>query len=275
MQEANYRSDDYLARQPKSVKHPRAGFTSSVDAAFRFKMVEWCFQIVDFCKFSRETVAIGMSYLDRYLSTDTGLRALDDHKVFQLASMTCLYTAIKIHEPETMHPRILVRLSKGTYTEEAITNMELEILIAIQWRANPPTSLSFLNNFLSLLPANAVSPSERDTVYELAMFQTELAIHEYSLATVDASTVAFAAMMNALETVSCAETMEVMTSLAKVSSIDIQSRFVNESKEKLYQVVGGDLSTRPPTSLLTPKSQVSKAPLSRSGSCTCIASLVI
>jgi hypothetical protein len=274
MQEASYRSDDYLARRPKSVKHPRVGFTSPVDAACRFKMVEWCFQIADFCKFSREAVAIGMSYLDRYLSTDSGLRALDDRKFFQLASMTCLYTAIKIHEPEAMQPRILVRLSKGTYTEEEITDMELEILNAIQWRMNPPTSLCFLNNFLALLPENAMSTSDRDTVYELAKFQTELAVHEYSLVTVDASTVAFAAMMNALETVAGAGTLEIMTMLAKVSSIDIQSSFVNESKDKLYQVVGGDSLTRPSMTLLAPKSQLSTPSLSRSGSCTCVASLV-
>jgi hypothetical protein len=237
-------------------------------------MVEWCFQIADFCKFSRETVAIGMSYLDRYLSTDTGLPALDDRKVFQLAAMTCLYTAIKIHEPEAMQPRIIVKLSKGTYTEEEITDMELEILNAIQWRMNPPTALSFLNSFLALLPGDVMSPSDKDTVYELAKFQTELAVHEYSLVTVDASTVAFAAVMNALETVACAGTMKIMIMLAKVSSIDIQSRFVNELKDKLYQVVGGDLSTRHFVSLLTPQSPVSKPSLSRSRSCTCVASLV-
>jgi hypothetical protein len=119
-----------------------------------------------------------------------------------------------------------------------------------------------------------MSPSDRDTVYELAKFQTELAVHEYSLVTFDASTVAFAAMMNALESVACAGTMEIMITLAKVSSIDIQARLVNKMKDMLYQVVERNSSTRPVMRLFTPKSPASKPSLSRSGSCTCVASLV-
>jgi hypothetical protein len=269
-QEAIYRCHDYLSSCPKSLKRPQAGATlsPSVDAECRFKMAEWCYQVVDVCKFSRETVAIAMSYLDRYISTETGLPALFDRKVFQLAAMTCLYTAIKIHEPEAMETRIVSQLSRGAHTEEQITDMELEILHAVQWRMNPPTALSFIQNFLALIPGVIMSKSDRDTVYELAKYQTELAVHEYSLVAVDASTVAFAAVMNALETVACKGAMDIMNMLAKVSSIDIQSHLVTESQDKLYEVVSGTSSTRPCNfaSHLAPKSPVTKCFLSRRGS---------
>jgi ribosomal protein L37AE/L43A len=263
-QEASYQCRDYLSCRPRGLKRAQAGLP--VDAECRFKMAEWCYQVVDFCKFSRETVAISMSYLDRYISTAAGLPALSDRKLFQLAAMTCLYTAIKIHEPEAMEPRIVAQLSRGTYTEQQVTDMELEILNAIQWRMNPPTALSFLNNSLALLPEGVMSPSDRDTVYELAKFQTELAVHEYSLITVSASTVAFSAMMNALETVACKGTVDIMMMLAKVSSIDFQSRLVAGTQDKLYQVVSGVSSTGPCVSHLTPKSPVSTRFISRRGS---------
>jgi Cyclin, N-terminal domain/Cyclin, C-terminal domain len=267
LQEASYRCHDYLTCRPTSLKRPQAGITSPpVDAECRFKMVEWCYQVVDFCKFSRETVAIAMSYLDRYMSTETGLPALYDRTVFQLAAMTCLYMAIKIHEPEAMEPRIVAQLSRGVYTEQQVTDVELEILDAIQWRMNPPTALSFINNFLALVPESTMSQSDRDTVYSAAKFQIELAVHEYSLVTVDESTLAFAAVMNALETVACAGTMDIMIMIAKVSSIDIHSHLMTESQDQLYQVVNGVSSTGPSVSHLTPKSPAPKCFISRRGS---------
>ena len=268
LQEASYRCVDYLSCLPSSLKRPQAGITSPpVDAECRYKMVEWCYQVVDFCKFNRETVAIAMSYLDRYISTETGFPAIYDRKVFQLAAMTCLYTAIKIHEPEAMEPRIVAQLSRGVYTEEQVTDMELEILMAIQWRMNPPTALSFINNFLALLPEGVLSQTDRDTVYELAKFQTELAVHEYSLVAVDASTLALSALMNALETVAFAGSIEIMTRIAKGTSIDIQSNLVTELQDKLYQVVNGVSSTGPSMRhYLTPKASLSQGFLSRRGS---------
>ena len=87
-----------------------------VDEESRIKMCEWCYQVVDFCKFRRETVGIGMSYLDRYISTRQGRLALTDRKFYQLAAMTSLYMAIKIHEPLEMETSLLADLSRGVYT---------------------------------------------------------------------------------------------------------------------------------------------------------------
>jgi hypothetical protein len=266
-QEAIYQCRDYFSSRPKTLKRPQVGTFPPVDAECRFKMAEWYYQVVDFCKFNRETVAISMSYLDRYMSSQVvGSPALQDRKVFQLAAMTCLYTAIKIHEPQAMESKSVAQLSKGAYTEEQVTDMELEILNAIQWRMNPPTALSFINNFLALLPETMMISSDIDTVYELAKFQTELALYEYSLVEVNASTVALAAMMNALESVACAKSMDIMTMLAKVSANDIESRLITESRDKLYKLVSGVSLTGPCVTHLTPKSSPeSKRFMSRHG----------
>jgi hypothetical protein len=183
-----------------------------------------------------------------------GSPALQDCKVFQLAAMTCLYTAIKIREPQSMEPSLVVQLSKGAFTEKQVTDMELEILNAIQWRMNPPTALSFINHFLALLPETMMSPSDRVTMYEFAKFQTELAVLEYSLVGVDASTVALAAVLNAIETLSCAKSTDIMTMLTKISSNDIESSLTIESRDTLYQLFSGDSLTGPCVSRLAPKS---------------------
>ena len=52
----HYKSEDYIG------KASRSRITSNedvpVDAQCRAKMVEWCYQVTDFCKFKRESVAI-------------------------------------------------------------------------------------------------------------------------------------------------------------------------------------------------------------------------
>lgn len=264
IQEARaYRCSDYLADRQMSHKRPQSCHASPVDAECRFKMAEWCYQVVDFCKFNRETVAIAMNYLDRYLMTETGRHALDDRKVFQLAAMTSLYTAIKIHEPEAMEPKVVANLSRGTYTEQQVIDMEMSILTAIEWRMNPPTAMSFLNAFFAFLPECATSQQERDAVYELAKYQIELAVNEYSLVAVDSSTIAFSALCNALETVT--GSADVSGSMAKVSCIDADSTLIFQTQDMLYQAVSRVNTTGPAVSQLAPKSPTVKC-IGRRGS---------
>ena len=194
MQEKAYLAADYLHQSMPEVPAVNGPQSSAVDVDCRIKMSEWCYQVVDFCKFNRETVSVAMNFLDRYLCTPVGSAALNDRKVFQLAAMTCLYTAIKTVEPEAMEPKIVSGLSRGTYTEQQVTDMEFSILNAIQWRMNPPTALAFVHHFLALMDVDVT-----DAVFEMAKFQTELAVNEYSFIGVAPSSIAFAAIANAMQ----------------------------------------------------------------------------
>jgi Cyclin, N-terminal domain/Cyclin, C-terminal domain len=169
-----------------------------IDVDCRDKMCDWSHQIVDFCKFSRESVEIAMSLLDRFLLTPAGTTALRDRTVYQLASMTCLYTAIKVHERQALNPSVVSQLSRGTYSAEQIEATEATILTALQWRVNPPTALSFVREFLStMLPEMS---EETASILALACAQTERAVAHYGFIAVPASTIAYGALLNALET---------------------------------------------------------------------------
>ena len=108
-EENEYSCIDYLLANEEMRKKA----AKPVDEDCRVKMCEWCYQVVDFCKFRRETVGIGMTYLDRYLCTEKGKKALGDRKEYQLVAMTCLYIAIKLHEPLEMETSLLADLSRG------------------------------------------------------------------------------------------------------------------------------------------------------------------
>ena len=170
-----------------------------IDRECRKKMVTWSYQVIDFCKFNRETVEIAMSYLDRFLCTTTGFHALQDRSVYQLAAMASLYTAVKIHEPEAMDPTLVSNLSRGTYTPNEIEEMELILIQSLQWRLNPPTTLSFVREFLKLTSMEAIDESTRMVVYELCKFQSEFATSNHDFIEVKTSEKAYYCFINALE----------------------------------------------------------------------------
>jgi hypothetical protein len=240
-EESGYKTDDYMFQAQPEVHLLKGPLQQLVDSECRSKMSEWCFQVIDFCKFSRETVAIAMSYLDRFLATPAGNDAMQDRKVFQLAAMTSLYSAIKIHEPEAMEPKVIASLSRGAYTEDEVTAMELRILSAIEWRMNPPTAMAFVHHFLGLLPQGAMTDSEKEGTIEIAKFQTELAVNSYEFVGVNASTVAFASLSNALNccNLDCEVECELLNNIAKVASIDSHSDEMLSVQDKLYNAVQG------------------------------------
>jgi Cyclin, N-terminal domain/Cyclin, C-terminal domain len=193
-EQTTYTCSDYLKDNEKRLRKAK----KPVDEDCRVKMCEWCYQVVDFCKFRRETVAISMSFLDRYLGTSQGRYALLDRKDYQLVAMTTLYMAIKLHEPLEMETSLLADLSRGCYNEMEITKMEQSILDALNWRIQGPTVLSFVQHFLALLP-DTVHPAVATAVMDYARFQTELATPDYNLVSCPHSHVALAAILNAVE----------------------------------------------------------------------------
>jgi Cyclin, N-terminal domain/Cyclin, C-terminal domain len=245
-EETGYKTCPYLyqSQPPQScaaIGPAHAASDAPVDIDCRNKMAAWCYQVVDFCKFNRETVAISMNYLDRFMSSTTAGAsvALQDRKVYQLVAMTTLYTAVKIHEPEAMDPKLVSTLSRGTYSPAQVEAMEASILPAIQWRLNPPTAMAFVRQFLDLLPSNIIDSYQRDAVYDLSKFQTELAVSEYDFLSVRASIIGYCALMNALESVGVDDkTLAYMSIVfSQACCLDGQSDTVFEVQNWLYKAV--------------------------------------
>jgi Cyclin, N-terminal domain len=248
-EESGYRTGDYLHQQ-QQVLHPLTGpqqqqnlmmgVAPPVDMECRSRMVEWCYQIVDFCKFKRETVSVSMSYLDRFLASPAGLEILLDRSKFQLAAMTALYTAIKIHEPEAMDPGLIASLSRGAYNKEQVEAMECAMLSAIQWRVNPPTALAFCHQYLNLIPTTLIHQDAREAILDLAKYQTELAVSDYTLCVASpSSSVAFAALLNALESMGMEADLflKIESGLSRAARINLQSAAIRDIRIRLYESI--------------------------------------
>eukprot|EP00557_Chaetoceros_sp_GSL56_P008177 CAMPEP_0176497768 /NCGR_PEP_ID=MMETSP0200_2-20121128/11917_1 /TAXON_ID=947934 /ORGANISM="Chaetoceros sp., Strain GSL56" /LENGTH=322 /DNA_ID=CAMNT_0017895837 /DNA_START=46 /DNA_END=1014 /DNA_ORIENTATION=- len=199
---AAYKCADYLGA-PVVVRNTCADDTlDPIDIECRVRMVEWCFQVIDFAELNRETVNIAMSLLDRYLSTSNPEVEIVklSRQMYQLASMTALFIAIKMNEKTVVNASLFAELSRGSYTAADITNMESSMLATLQWRLNAPTSHSFLRYLVNLVSNDDTSHFAMESSFlELCVFQLDLSVGDYFFCTKKPSTVAVASFLNAVE----------------------------------------------------------------------------
>ena len=239
-----------------------------VDLDCRNQMAAWCYQVVDVCKLSHESVEITMNLLDRFLCTPQGAAGRVDRWAFQLACMAALYTAVKIHEPQAMTPDLIARLSNGAYTRDDIERMERRLLTALQWRVNPPTCKQFAAIMIhDLLPSHVVDNAMKDVVMDLTVLQSELAVAHSLCVGAPASSVAYAALMNALESLGLDETVLSKLGTFLAQSLQIQCQAVENIQNVLYQILARQQrATCPPAGVPRPRRMSLKAETSVEGS---------
>lgn len=166
---------------------------------WRTKMVDFCYEVAEYCMSDRETVTIAMSFLDRFLRTPAGLEVCQNQDLFKLAAMTCHYTTIKIHEPPAIPPEVISEMSLGAFSVEQAEDMEFVILQSLKWKVNPPTTFSFLRQFLFLLPASLTTKALKESAYDAAVEQIEMALRDRHFVKDKHSVVAMAALSNAIK----------------------------------------------------------------------------
>mmetsp|Transcript_2386 Transcript_2386/g.4407 ORF Transcript_2386/g.4407 Transcript_2386/m.4407 type:complete len:309 (+) Transcript_2386:107-1033(+) len=239
-EESSYGVSDYLSQLPQMTHQPQNPLDTPVDASCRFVMAKWCNEIADFCNYKRETVAIALNCLDRFMSTPSGQQILMDRNLYQLSAMTALYSSVKIHEQEAMDPNLVSSLSRGVHTAEAVEAMEARMLFAIQFRVNPPTAMSFVRSMMDLVPDHIVGPCERETIMEVTRFQVEMAVNEYEFCGVQPSSVAFACLLNAIESLSEDGMFYANFESTMANAVGIVVRDLRDLRIALYQLMNGN-----------------------------------
>ncbi|CAB9501404.1 diatom-specific cyclin [Seminavis robusta] len=168
-----------------------------VNEAWRRKLCEWCFEVVDHFGMEREVVSVAMNYLDRIVAKTLQVHGQDHHiakREFQLVAVASLYIAVKLHgETDDIHMDrrrlnvdVFVELSRGFFNAEKIEAMELSILFNLDWHLNPPTPLKFIASMMRLIPTwpatcemgypQADFQRVYKAIFDISMFLTELSV---------------------------------------------------------------------------------------------------
>ena len=197
----------YSTSRLHSLDHPSSLRSSSIDDQDRTKIVQWLYFATDRLGLDRETVAIAMDMVDRFLSSESICSAvvevyLSSRKQYQLLSLTAFYVSAKINECVTIGSESLSDVCNGIYSAEEIEATELTLLHGLSWQVCAPTSVQIACHVLSLLlPHVNVEESTWGFILDEVRLQTEIFV-KYDKVTLNLpSTVALAAIFNALEQV--------------------------------------------------------------------------
>lgn len=170
------------------------GVSGTITEAWREKMCEWAYDVVDHYELERELVVIAFDYLDRFFSklakmNDSGMhkRVKIDKYKFQLACATCLYLSMKLHVPRDYNYRcgiyseslikFFADLSRGMFSVKNFQKMELLLLQELRWQVHPVTSTTFISLLMDYLPLNK---SHARTSHNISAIQDQTANYDES-----------------------------------------------------------------------------------------------
>ena len=179
-----------------------------VTTSDRMKVVDWCYDVVDHCKLSRETVASAMEMVDRFLSLPSNssdaarvsVEALVDQSKFQLLAVTALYVSIKLNEKVAIpSDQFSAEVCRNVYSTKEIEDMERTLLSGLSWRCHAPTAHQVGLSILSLLlPYVDIPEVTWGYLIDETTYLTELAVRDYYFSTQRTSTIALAAILNVI-----------------------------------------------------------------------------
>lgn len=241
-----YRISDYLAVAQSLYSVNSAPYHDSndcIDFECRETMVEWSFQVADFAHLRRDTVAIAMNYLDRYLSRKilNAKNIMCCRKLFQLSAMSALFLAIKLNEKKSITAKMFAELSRGSYSASDIHLVEEEILKTLDWRVNGPTAQQFLCHIMLLCsePLKLIKCSE--SFVNLCNYQLDLSVGDYWFTSLKPSALALATVLNSIDNNAAdahrAEIPTLIENISMATGIDPSSKDVLNAMARLRMLL--------------------------------------
>ena len=142
-----------------------------------------------------KVAAIAIGYFDRFMSSNTSAakQALNDVTKCQLAFVTCLVIALKIHSGFHVQTDFVSNvITKNSYDAEELDDMELDILYSLDWKLNGPTPHDFIDFFLDVMPG--VNETCLEVLKKLSKALVEATIMSYDTVLHYPSEIAFASL---------------------------------------------------------------------------------
>lgn len=236
-----YRCHDYLkTHYTEDFSTPLK--SKRVDENCRFKIVEWCYKVVDFFSLDRDIAFYTMNYLDRFMAQHQDI----SRPTYKLASTTALMLAIKLHQPRRINLSSVVKdLSKGQFDMSDVERMEIILLKSLKWRTHPASPAAFVLMMMKLEPSITQARIQEvnwEEVLDKAIFFTEASVYHYSFVTEDPSTIALASIVNAMESMNLLrEDFDTTRWRRACKSLEIPKTPVAvQFIERLFQTLGID-----------------------------------
>ena len=188
-------------------------------------------------------------------NTSAAKQALNDVTKCQLAFVTCLVIALKIHSGFNVETDFVSNvITKNSYDAEELDEMEIQILYSLGWKLNGPTPHDFIDYFLEVMPGVNVTCLDRAKRFSKAL--VEAAVTSYITVLHYPSEIAFASICCALHHIDTSSLMNSLPFLQMISGLDFRHgglRLLFKSMIALVRDVSYDLDNGAATAICNPQ----------------------
>ena len=189
------------------------------NCAWREKVSQWCYDVADHLNEDRSIVYVAMTILDRYCETFTTLM---NEKQYEISSLSAIFLAIHIAGSGDLTLQELISMSRGGIAVKDIIGEATTIADAITLSEPILTPVDFVRAAIQHITPLKDSVHQQ-AVYDSASYMIELAVCDSFFTNCKASSVAMAALLNALEIVVVPNAKLISQLLIKVSSQVVDS----------------------------------------------------
>ncbi|XP_043267206.1 cyclin-A2 [Venturia canescens] len=165
-----YRADIYNYLRVAETQHrPKPGYMKKqpdITYSMRSILVDWLVEVAEEYRLQSETLYLAVSYIDRFLSYMSVVRAK-----LQLVGTAAMFIAAKYEEIYPPDVGEFVYITDDTYTRKQVLRMEHLILRVLSFDLTVPTPLAFLRDY-------CISNNLSEKILYLAMYLCELSLLE-------------------------------------------------------------------------------------------------
>ena len=165
-----YRADIYNYLRVAETQHrPKPGYMKKqpdITYSMRSILVDWLVEVAEEYRLQTETLYLAVSYIDRFLSYMSVVRAK-----LQLVGTAAMFIAAKYEEIYPPDVGEFVYITDDTYTKKQVLRMEHLILRVLSFDLTVPTPLIFLMEY-------CISNNLSEKIKFLAMYLCELSMLE-------------------------------------------------------------------------------------------------
>lgn len=184
---------------------------------WREKVVQWCYDVADHLNEDRSVVYVAMNILDRFCATTVSTRQMDE-KMYEIASLSSIFLAVRIAGSGDLLLQELISMSRGGISIQDIITTGTSIISALSWEERILTPIDFVHSIFQLLPSLNDSP-RKQVMLDSASYLIELAVCDVFFSHCKASSLAVAAMLNALQANLCSELSNFNEVVLKATSV--------------------------------------------------------
>jgi hypothetical protein len=171
--------------------------TSPQNFAWREKVAQWFYVVVDHLKESREVPYVAINILDRYISVNPSHDAMDKDD-YELAAITALFIAVRVAGSTILEVPDLLQMSRGGVQVKDILSKGKNMLQSLTWEHRLITPADFVMAMISHLRPS-IDSSSALSILESAIFLAELSVCDQYFIGTAPSKIAFASTLNAIK----------------------------------------------------------------------------